>query len=192
MAQNFATPADIVRPLVRVRQLREFTNEPLTRDELDALTDVARWSGSSSNEQPWRFITIQDAATIKSLAAAYMPSSRALQTATAAIAIVLPDEQGKAVMRGFDEGRAAERILDAAALLGLGAAISWVWAEARPAVHELLGVPSGWFVRTIMAVGHPTAAARAPKSAPGTARKPRDEMVFRERWSPAAGGEAGR
>ena len=187
MGQNLATPAEILRPLIRVRQIREYTNEPISPDELDALTDVARWSGSSSNEQPWRFIAIRDPQTIKSLADAYMPSSRALQTAKAAIAIVVPDEQGKAVMRGFDEGRAAERILDAATLLGLGAAVSWVWAEARPKVQELLGVPSGWLVRTIVALGHPTEAARAPKSAPGTARKPRAEIVFGERWDPTGG-----
>jgi nitroreductase len=182
MAQNVTSPADVVRPLLRVRQIREFTPEPVSPDDLLALTDVARWSGSSSNEQPWRFIAIRDPETIKALAGAYMPSSRSLQTATAAIAIVVPDEPGKAVMRGFDEGRAAERILDAATSLGLGAAISWVWVEARPKVQELLGVPEGWLVRTIMALGHPSAEARKPKSAPGTARKPRAETVFDERW----------
>jgi len=36
--------------------------------------------------------------------------------------------------------------------------------------------------KTIVQVGYPTAAARAPKSAPGEARLPRDETVFAERW----------
>jgi len=31
-------------------------------------------------------------------------------------------------------------------------------------------------------VGHPTDAARRPKSAPGEARLPREEVVFEERW----------
>ena len=39
------------------------------------------------------------------------------------IAIVLPDEQGQAVSHAYDEGRAAERILIAASMLGLGAGI---------------------------------------------------------------------
>ena len=38
-----------VRLLLRTRQVREFTDEPLTGAELEALTDVARWSGSSRN-----------------------------------------------------------------------------------------------------------------------------------------------
>ena len=36
-------------------------------------------------------------------------------------------------------------------------------------------------VRTVMALGHPTAAALQPKSAPGLARLPREASVFAER-----------
>jgi hypothetical protein len=46
----------------------------------------------------------------------------------------------------------------------------------------MLGVPEDRQVRTIIAIGHPTAAARRPKSAPGEARLPREETVFEERW----------
>jgi nitroreductase len=175
-------PDERLRPLVRVRQIRDFTSEPPSAAELHALTEVARWSGSSNNEQPWRFITITEPETIRFVAETYMPSSRALRTAPAAIAIALPDESGRAVMHGYDEGRAAERILIGASFLGLGAAITWVWPDARPTVRRLLGIPDGWLVRTIMAVGHPTEAARRPKAAPGAARKPREETVFAERW----------
>ena len=42
-------PVDTVRPLLRTRQVREFTDEPVEHAQLDALADVARWSGSSSN-----------------------------------------------------------------------------------------------------------------------------------------------
>ena len=40
-----ATALDRVRPLLRTRQVREFTDQPLTDDELGALADVARWTG---------------------------------------------------------------------------------------------------------------------------------------------------
>jgi nitroreductase len=175
-------PADLVRPLTRVRQIREYTSEPVTPTELAAIADAARWSGSSSNEQPWRFITITDPETIRRLADASMPSSRSLRTASAAIAIVIAEEAGRAVSHAYDEGRAAERILIAASILGLGAGISWTSSDVRPAVKELLGVSGAWTVRTIVALGHPTEAARKPRSAPGTARRPREEAVFSERW----------
>jgi nitroreductase len=174
--------ADRVRPLMRVRQIRDFADRAVSPAELDAIVDVARWSGSSGNSQPWRFIVVRDRDTIRRLAEAAMPQTRALRTAPAAIAIVLPDEAGKAVGNAYDEGRAAERILIAASTLGLGAGITWILADARERTYAILAIPEGRLVRTIVAIGHPSEAARAPKGAPGTARLPRDETVFEDRW----------
>lgn len=174
--------AEAVRPLLRVRQVREFTAEAVAPAALDAIADAARWSGSSSNTQPWRFIVIREPTTLHALSEAGLPQTRSLATAPAAIAIVLPEEPGSGVMHGYDEGRAAERILIAASFCALAAGIAWIRSEARPAVSELLGLPEGRFVRTLVAIGHPTDSAREPKSARGEARLPREETVFNERW----------
>ena len=179
---DLPNPADRVRPLIKVRQIRDFADRAVALPELAALADVARWAGSSGNSQPWRFVVVREVETIRRLAEAAMPMTRPLQTATAAIAIVLPDEAGKAVGQAYDAGRAAERILIAASALDLGAGITWILPEARGRVQSILAIPPGWFVRTIVAVGHPSEAAAKPKSAPGTARMPRDEIVFEERW----------
>lgn len=162
--------------------MREFTDELIDDADLGLLADVARWSGSSTNTQPWRFIVIREEATLRGIAGAGMPQTRSLRTATAAIAIALPEEQGKAVSHAYDEGRAAERIMVGATMLGLGAGIAWILAPARGTVGELLHLPAEWRVRTVVAIGHPTEAALRPKSPPGTARLPRDEVVFDERW----------
>ena len=45
-----AQPAEVLRPLRRVRQVREFTPEPPSDAALDALADVGRWTGSSRND----------------------------------------------------------------------------------------------------------------------------------------------
>ncbi len=177
-----STPADKLRPLRRTRQFREFTAEPVDREAIDAIADVGRWSGSSQNTQPWRFIVIADSSVLRRLAPIGMPSTRSLQTATAAIAIVLPDEKGKQVSYAFDEGRAAERMLIAAGMIDLGAGIAWVRADIREAVGKMFDLPADRFIRTIVALGHPTDAARRPKSAKGSARLPRKETVFEERW----------
>ncbi|MDQ2964317.1 MAG: nitroreductase family protein [Chloroflexota bacterium] len=181
-----STALDVVRPLVRVRQIREFTSEPVSPAELEAISEVGRWSGSSRNEQPWRFIVIRDDTTLRKIAELGLPPTRSLKTATAAVAIVVPSDPKRAVSHAYDEGRAAERMLTAASMLGLGAAIAWVIPAVRETVGELLGLPDGWMVRTIVAIGHPTAAAKAPKAAPGTARRPRGEAVFEERWPSGA------
>jgi nitroreductase len=176
------TPADRLRPLRRARQVREFEPRPVEPDILEALTDVARWTGSSRNTQPWRFIVITDPSTLRAINQAGLPQTRGLATAPAAVAIVLPSDPARAVHDAYDDGRVAERLLVAAAILDIGAGISWIRPDVREAVAPLLGLPPNWMVRTIVQVGHPTAAARAPKSAPGEARLPRDETVFAERW----------
>jgi nitroreductase len=175
-------PSDAVRPLLRARQVREFTDEPIAPEALDALADVGRWSGSSQNNQPWRFIVVTDRQTIRGLADIGMPTTRALQTATAAIAITIPEQPGWKISHAYDEGRAAERILIGASMLGVGAGIAWLSGEGRERAAALLGLPEDRFVRTIVALGHPTPAAKRPKSEPGEARLPREETVLAERW----------
>lgn len=176
------TPADTLRPLRRTRQYREFEPTPVSDAELEALADVARWTGSSQNTQPWEFLVLTDPATLRALNEAGLPQTRGLATAPAAIAIVLSADPDRAVRDAYDDGRVAERLLVAASMLGLGAGVSWVRADVRPAAAQILGLPDDRIVRTIVQIGHPTAAARAPKTAPGTARRPFDEVVFRERW----------
>lgn len=172
-----------VRPLLRVRQIRDFTDQPVSREALDAIVDAGRWSGSSMNTQPWRFVIVRSADALRAIASAGLPQTRSLQTATAAIAVVMPEQEGRGTSLAYDEGRTSERMLIAASMLGLGAAIAWVLPPVRPVVAETLALPEDRFVRTIVAVGHPTEAARRPKAARGTARLPREETVFYERWS---------
>jgi nitroreductase len=181
MSAGSRTPDEIVRPLLRVRQTREFEPEVPTDEELGAIADVARWSGSSTNSQPWRFVVIRDREVLARIHEAGMPQTRSLATAPAAIAIVLPDDDD-AISFAYDEGRAAERMLIAASFLGLAAGIAWVMPHVRSVVGELLGLPADRFVRTIVVVGHPTERALAPKNAPGKARLPREEIVFEGRW----------
>jgi hypothetical protein len=110
-----------------------------------------------------------------------LPQTRSLRTATAAIAIILP-AGGHDISLAYDEGRVAERILIAAGLLGLGAGIGWIRSDIGAEVGGMLGLPPDRFVRTILAVGRPSAAGLAPKSPPGQGRLPRAGVVFEERW----------
>jgi nitroreductase len=175
-------PLELVRPLIRVRQSREFTGKKVTRAELEAITEVARWSGTSRNEQPLRFVALRDPERIRRIAELGLPQTRGLPTATAAVAIVEPNEPERGISRSFDDGRAAERMLIAAHALGLGGGISRVRPDVREGINKLLHLPANRSVRTIVAFGHPTEEARAPKAPRGKARLPREELIYEERW----------
>ena len=173
---------EAVKPLIRVRQAREFTGKKVTRAELDAITEVARWSGSSRNEQSCRFIAMSDQELIRKIAQIGLPQTRGLRSATAAVAIVEPDEPERANSRAFDDGRAAERMLVAAHMLDLGGGVSRIRPDVREGINKALRLPANRSVRTIVALGHPTEDALAPQSAPGKARLPREEVVYEECW----------
>jgi nitroreductase len=148
---------------------------------------VARWSGSSRNEQPWRFIVVRDIDTVRRLWQAGIPQTRSMETAMAAIAIVLPADPARQLSDAYDDGRVAERILIAANMLDLGAAITWIRPDVLDAARSILGLPEDRMVRTIVALGHPTSAARVPRAPKGTARMPKTELVHEERWDDNAG-----
>jgi nitroreductase len=170
-----ATAEPILRALRRTRQVRQFTDEPVTEPDLRAILNVARWSGSSMNLQQWTFIVIRDRAELERLAE-LAPYARHVARAAVAIAIAMSGDNPE--WDAYDEGRVAERILVAAGALGLGAGIGWALETERPEVAALLGLPAPQFVRTIISLGHPTERARQPRSAPGTARRPLAELVL--------------
>jgi nitroreductase len=167
----------VLRALRKTRQVRQFTPEPVAEADLQAILEVARWSGSSINRQPWTFIVIRERAD-RDLLAELAPSAKHVAGAAVAIAIAMGGDNPE--WDAYDEGRAAERILVAAGALGLGAGIGWAIESKRPQVAAFLGLTAPAFVRTIISIGHPTEAAQQPRSAPGTARRPLSEVV-RER-----------
>ena len=169
--------AAILRALRRTKQVRGFTSEPVDRDAVQEILEVARWTGSSMNSQPWQFIVLHDRADLEAVAAA-AKYARHVGKAPLAIAIVMPGDDAES--EAYDEGRVAERILIAAHALDLGAGIGWAQGDEVAEVGKLLGVDAPAFIRTIVSIGHPSDEARRPRSAPGTARKPLSEIV-RER-----------
>jgi len=46
----------VLRTLRRTRQIREFTDEPVDDSAIRAILEVARWTGSGANRQPWTFV----------------------------------------------------------------------------------------------------------------------------------------
>ncbi len=170
---------ETLRILRRVRSVRDFRPEPIPEQDLVEILEVARWTGSGGNSQPWTFVVVRDRATLQGIAAA-SPNTRHVGGAAAAIVIVM--DGGMTEIGTFDEARVAERILVAATAVGLASAIGWIRAEAAPRVKELLGVSGERTVRTLVSLGYPTETGARPKSAPHAARRPLDEIVRYEKF----------
>ena len=173
------TAAEALKAIRHVRQTRRYTGDPIDGAALDEILEVARWSGSSANSQPWHFIVVRDPDHIRALSEV-RDAIGWIATAPVVIAIVLNGD--KRIAEAYDEGRVTERIMIAANLLGLGAAVAWYGnADQQAQAKTVLDVPEGATARSMVALGHPDPAARQRSAADG-GRKPIEEIVSHERY----------
>jgi nitroreductase len=167
---------DRISFLRTLRAVRSFRPDPVPKEAVDDILEVARWSGSASNRQPWEIILVRDRDTLRSLAEV---DGYAGHLAGAPLGIVLVMAGGRAEQETYDEGRLAERIMLAAHAHGVGSSIGWLVGSGRDAARELLGVPEGKVVRTSISLGYPDEPRRRRA---GQARKPLGEIVYEERY----------
>ncbi len=62
--------ADLLRALRERRSVRRYTAEPVAREQLLQLLEIAGWAPSAHNRQPWRFAVLQSLGVKQKLAAA--------------------------------------------------------------------------------------------------------------------------
>ncbi len=168
-----------------LRAVRHFRSEPVPDQAIADILDVARWSGSAKNSQPWEFIVVHDRETLAALAAldGYV---KHLAGAQVAIVLVMAGENAEA--ETFDEGRLSERIGLAAAAYGLGSSIGWFAGEGHSVAKQLLGIPEERLVRTAISLGYPDVAAHSARPKPAQARKPLSELVHEDHYARRGGG----
>jgi nitroreductase len=169
-------PISFLRSL---RAVRSFRPEPVAQEVIDSILEVARWSGSASNRQPWEIVVIRERETLRSLAGL---DGYAGHLAGAPLGMMLVMAGDRAEQETYDEGRLAERIMLAAHAHGVGSSIGWIVGPGRDAARELLGIPRHKVVRTAISLGYPDEQARRPRSGRGPARKPVSEIVHQERY----------
>lgn len=162
-----------------VRQIRQYAADAVPDEILRQILQVARWTGSSRNAQPWHFIVVREPETLARLAALRPPIAW-LQAAPLGIVIVL---EGAGTSESYDEGRVTERMLIAAHELGYGGGVAWFGDEARQdEAKRILGVPGDRTVHQIVMVGRPTSTKDPRPNPRAGGRKPLSELVSYERW----------
>src|SRR5215212_4327234 len=176
---NVATAKDYISFLRTLRAVRSFRPDPVPREVVDDVLDVARWSGSASNRQPWEIVVIRKRGTLRSLAGL---DGYAAHLAGAPLGIVLVMAGDRAEQETYDEGRLAARIMLAAHAHGVGSSIGWIVGPGREAARELLGIPQEKVVRTAISLGYPDEGGRRRRASYGPARKPLGEIVHEEHF----------
>jgi nitroreductase len=141
---------DALEAIRRRRSVREYTGDPIPREDLETIVDAGRLAATGNNKQPWDFVVITEREMIEELKVA----ARWMEKAGAIIAVVMD----KSSRWWLEDGSAAvENMLIASTALGYGSC----WLEGNTLPHEeefkeLLGVPEEKRLLTLVPIGVPT------------------------------------
>ena len=171
---------EITAQMRKVRQTRQYRLDPVPNDVLAELLEIARWTGSSRNTQPWHFIVVTDREQLRQISE-IRPPIRWVADAPLAIAIVL--DGANHTTEAYDEGRVTERLLIGARLLGLGGGTAWFGDEAQQQRGKsILGIPPDRAARSVVVLGYPTTSRDPRPGAVEGGRRPLEEIVSYGRW----------
>lgn len=141
---------DALTAITKRHSTRAFTAEPIPRELLEKIVDAGRLAPTARNEQPWEFVVVTDAAMRRRLAEVTDYGSF-LADAAACVAVFC--REAKYFLE--DGCLAAANMLLAATALGLQSC--WVAGDKKAyceAVAEALGVPPGYRLVSLLAIGH--------------------------------------
>lgn len=160
-ADNTNKAETVMANILSRKSVRSYTDEAVTRQQLDTLVRVAMAAPTGKDMRPWKFIVIDDKSVMQQLAA-QLPKAKMLAEAQAAILVCgdlsIKDKEGKPSTNWtFDCSAASENLLLQAEAMGLGA----VWTGVYPyedrtdAIKKVFELPDDIVPFSLIPIGYP-------------------------------------
>jgi nitroreductase len=160
---------DTLEAIRKRRSVREYTGDPISKEDLETIVDAGRLAASGHNKQPWDFIVVTDRKMIEKLKVA----SKWMEKAGAIIAVVMDP----ASQWWLEDGSAAvENMLIASTAMGYGSC--WLEGYTIPREEEfkvLLNIPREKRLLTLVPIG-------VPVGWPTREKKPLEEVIHWETY----------
>lgn len=156
--------------VVGLRAIRDYRDDDLSTEDLTAILEAGRWTGSSKNRQNWSFVVI----TGDRLGGLAECGSFTQPVRDSAATIVLVQEPGGNM---FDIGRAAQNIMLAAKARGVASCPITLHRDDK--AREFIEAPADRLVRYAVALGYPTDSAKPRKSG---GRKDASDIIKHDRY----------
>jgi nitroreductase len=145
---------------VERRTIRRFKPEPVPRELLEQLVNAARLAPSAANVQPLEFIVVDDARVKAEVFpalkwAAYIAPAGdpGPGEEPAAYVVTLVNSKLREKMFEYDVGAAMQNMILTALAEGVGAC--WLLSIDRDKLRATLGVPEGFRIDSVLALGYP-------------------------------------
>lgn len=177
--------------ITKRRSSRTFSDKPITQEELDVLFEAARWSASSRNEQPWRFIYAKKGnrsfqAILETLWEGNFTWAKESSVLIVAVAKNNFDFNNSTNRHSFfDVGQAvATMLLQATEMDIYGRQMGGFSAHQA---KEALNIPDGYEPVVVIGLGYLGNADNLPENLKQRelaqrTRKPIEELVFKDNW----------
>lgn len=162
-----------MRTIRERRSIRRFTAQTIESETLTEIFSAASWSPSWGNSQCWEIVVVQDSEMKTHLSEILSPKNPATRTvANAPVVLAICGQKhkagwysGKQVTRYedwlmYDLGLVSQNICLAACSLGLGSVIVGSFDHRR--AEELLEVPAGYEILSLIPIGYPDHAPSPP------------------------------
>ncbi|MFC1960093.1 nitroreductase family protein [Chloroflexota bacterium] len=124
---------DVLQAMLARRSVREYTEQPVEREKLQMLLEMAMAAPSGMNAQPWEFVVVDDPVSLDALRGQLGSKYNAM---AAIVVCGHPVDEGGEKYWLQDCAAATENILVAAVALGLGAC----WIAVYPKEETMSGV----------------------------------------------------
>src|SRR6185436_16099450 len=110
------------------RNVRQYTDQPIPRADLERVLEAGRRAPSASNWQPWEFVVVTDREQLVELAKAWPRGGAHIARSAATIAVLAatPEDHRKGELLQYDDGQATATMMVTAADLGIGSGHSAV------------------------------------------------------------------
>lgn len=157
--------------ILGLRAIRDYRKDPLSEDDLRAILEAGRWTGSSKNRQSWTFVAVTDEERLAQLAE-HGDFTQPVRDSAATIVLVQEADGYE-----FDIGRAAQNMMLAARAIGVASCPITLHRDTD--ARAFLGAPQATTTRYAVALGYPSEDAR-PRRFGG--RRPAEEVVRIDRY----------
>jgi nitroreductase len=151
--------------------VRSYQSTPVPEALVRRIVEAGRLTGSGMNGQPWHFVVIRDAETLRRLGDL---ASSGRYVAQAPMAVVVATNRSRFAVS--DASRAIQSMLLTAWAEGVGS--NWVGFGGLDKVRALLDIPAGLDVLAILPFGYPARAVGKGQKQ----RKPLREVAHLERY----------
>ena len=162
------------------RNVRQYTGQPIAREDLERILEAGRRAPSAGNGQPWNFVVVTGREQLIELAKVFDRGGRHIARSAATIALVAnqPDDGRSRDLLMYDLGQATVTMMLAAADLGIGSGHSAVADQEQ--AQRVLGLPDGYLAIYLIGLGYPADRPLRPLTKPN--RRPFGEVVHWGRW----------